>query len=130
MHAPTYGDWGHDNRMASVRVITADPAASRIEHRVAGADCNPYLSFASLLGTALAGLEGRMDPGPETHGTIRSPLAPPLPIAWSGAVDKFGASAAMGDIFGRSSSAITPPPSARRSASCASGSPMWNMTPI
>ncbi|EKM98877.1 MULTISPECIES: glutamine synthetase family protein [Acidocella] len=100
VHAPTYGDWGHDNRMASVRVITADPAASRIEHRVAGADCNPYLSFASLLGTALAGLEGRMDPGPETHGTIRSPLAPPLPIAWSGAVDKFGASAAMGDIFG------------------------------
>ncbi len=100
VHAPTYGDWGHDNRMASVRVITADPEASRIEHRVAGADCNPYLAFASLLGTALQGIEGKMDPGPETHGTVRSPSAPPLPIAWSGALDRFAASANMGDIFG------------------------------
>ncbi|MGE4481231.1 glutamine synthetase family protein [Acidocella sp.] len=100
VHAPTYGDWGHDNRMSSVRVITADPAASRIEHRVAGADCNPYLSFASLLGTALRGLETKADPGPETHGTVRSPLAPKLPIAWSGAVDKFAASEVMKDIFG------------------------------
>ncbi len=101
VHAPTYGDWGHDNRMASVRVITADPAASRIEHRVAGADCNPYLAFASLLGTALLGIETKADPGPETHGTVRSPSAPPLPIAWSGAVDRFAASPAMGEIFGK-----------------------------
>ncbi|MDE1895702.1 MAG: glutamine synthetase [Rhodospirillales bacterium] len=101
VHAPTYGDWGHDNRMASVRVITADPAASRIEHRVAGADCNPYLAFASLLGTALHGIETKADPGPETHGTVRSPTAPRLPIAWSGAVDRFASSAAMGEIFGK-----------------------------
>ena len=100
VHAPTYGDWGHDNRMAAVRVITADPAAARIEHRVAGADCNPYLSFASLLGSALLGLETKADPGPETFGQQRSPHAPPLPIAWSGAVAKFAESAAIANIFG------------------------------
>lgn len=99
-HAPTFGDWGHDNRMAAVRVITSDPAASRIEHRVAGADCNVYLAFASLLGTMLHGLETKADPGPETQGMVRDPLVPRLPIAWSGAVDKFAGSERMKDIFG------------------------------
>ena len=99
-HAPTYGDWGHDNRMAAIRVITADPVASRVEHRVAGADCNVYLAFASLLGTMLHGLQTRMDPGPETQGTHRSPNVPQLPISWSGAFDRFASSDQMRDIFG------------------------------
>jgi len=100
VHAPTYGDWGHDNRMAAVRVITTDPSASRVEHRVAGADCNPYLAFASLLGSALLGIQTKADPGPETFGTTRSKQAPPLPIAWSGAVERFANSTAIGQIFG------------------------------
>jgi glutamine synthetase len=100
VHAPTYGDWGHDNRMAALRVITADPAASRVEHRVAGADCNPYLAFASLLGSALIGLEEKADPGPESFGLTRSKNAPPLPIAWTAAVDKFAGSEVIANIFG------------------------------
>ncbi|MDD2705140.1 MAG: glutamine synthetase family protein [Acidocella sp.] len=100
VHAPTYGDWGHDNRLAALRVITSDPAASRIEHRVAGADCNPYLAFASLLGSALWGIETQADPGSETLADKRGPEAPPLPIAWSSAVDKFADSAIIGDSFG------------------------------
>jgi len=100
VHAPTYGDWGHDNRLAAVRVITADPPASRIEHRVAGADCNPYLAFASFLGSALDGIQNQTDPGPETFGDQRSPAAPRLPIAWSGAVEKFAASKHITGIFG------------------------------
>ena len=86
--------------MAAVRVITSDPPASRIEHRVAGADCNPYLAFASYLGSALAGIEGKMDPGPETMANHRSKEAPALPIAWSGAVDRFAESPAIAGIFG------------------------------
>lgn len=100
VHAPTFGDWGHDNRMAALRVIVADPAASRIEHRVAGADCNPYLAFAALLGTALQGIETKADPGPETFGSIRGPQSPHLPIAWSAAVDHFADSAHIAKIFG------------------------------
>jgi glutamine synthetase len=100
VHAPTFGDWGHDNRLAALRVITADPLASRIEHRVAGADCNPYLAFAALLGSALDGIETNADPGPETFGDKRSPAAPPLPIAWSNAVDRFADSPLMGKILG------------------------------
>jgi glutamine synthetase len=100
VHAPIFGDWGHDNRMAAVRVITSDPAASRIEHRVAGADCNPYLAFASLLGTALDGIQSKADPGPETFGGTPSPLAPKLPIAWSSAVDQFADSPHIAAVFG------------------------------
>ncbi len=100
VHAPTFGDWGHDNRLAAVRVITSDPAASRIEHRVAGADCNPYFAFASLLGSALDGITGQVDPGEETFGDQRSAAAPPLPIAWSAAVDKFADSPHIRGIFG------------------------------
>ncbi|HQT64907.1 MAG: glutamine synthetase [Acidocella sp. 20-57-95] len=100
VHAPTYGDWGHDNRLSAMRVITTDPRASRIEHRVAGADCNPYLAFASFLGSALAGLEGKIDPGPESFGDKRSKQAPQLPIAWSNAVDQFATSSHITGIFG------------------------------
>jgi glutamine synthetase len=100
VHAPTYADWGHDNRLASVRVITQDAPASRIEHRVAGADCNPYLAFAAFLGSALAGIEQQADPGPETFGNQRDARTPQLPIAWSAAVDRFAGSTAMAAIFG------------------------------
>jgi glutamine synthetase len=40
------------------------------------------------------------DPGPETFGDKRSPAAPPLPIAWSNALDRFAESAYIADIFG------------------------------
>jgi glutamine synthetase len=99
-HAPVNGDWGHDNRMAAIRVINADPRAARIEHRVAGADCNPYLAFAALLGGMLDGIETEADPGPETLGDRTGALAPKLPIAWSGATERFANSTCAAKIFG------------------------------
>ena len=60
-HAPTNITWGLDNRTASIRIITAGQA-TRIEHRVAGADCNPYLAIAGILAGALHGLETRSIP--------------------------------------------------------------------
>ncbi len=38
--APT---WGLNNRTVALRIPAGDPAATRVEHRVAGADANPYL---------------------------------------------------------------------------------------
>lgn len=99
-HAPVFGDWGHDNRMSAIRVINAEPKAARIEHRVAGADCNPYLAFAALLGAMLDGIATRADPGPETVGDRTGAAAPKLPIAWSAATDRFAASTRAEAIFG------------------------------
>lgn len=99
-HAPVFGDWGHDNRMSAIRVINAEPRAARLEHRVAGADCNPYLAFAAMLGAMLDGIETTADPGPETVGDKPGAAAPKLPIAWSAATDRFANSPAARAIFG------------------------------
>lgn len=99
-HAPVFGDWGHDNRLSAVRVINAEPRAARIEHRVAGADCNPYLAFAAMLGAMLDGMASKADPGPESVGDKTGAAAPKLPIAWSAATERFAGSAQTAAIFG------------------------------
>jgi glutamine synthetase len=99
-HAPVFGDWGHDNRLSAIRVINAEPRAARLEHRVAGADCNPYLAFAAMLGAMLDGIETQADPGPESVGDRTGTAAPKLPIAWSAATDAFAGSPRAAAIFG------------------------------
>ena len=97
-HAPTNITWGLDNRTASIRVITAGQA-TRVEHRVAGADCNPYLAIAGILAGTLHGLENTIDPGPPISGEERTGH-PELPFNWDDAIDAFDASAVMGTYLG------------------------------
>ena len=54
--APTQLAWSRDNRTAGFRVVGSGPAL-RIECRIPGADCNPYLAFAGLLASGLDGIE-------------------------------------------------------------------------
>lgn len=98
-HAPTNITWGHDNRTTAIRVITAGQA-TRVEHRVAGADCNPYLAVAGILAGMLHGLEAKVQPEPpvvgEEHEGHRE-----LPFNWDDAIDAFDASAVMGKYLGQ-----------------------------
>ena len=64
-------------RPRSHGAATTAPAASgssgtgqsrRVECRIPGADANPYLAFAALLGAGLDGIENGTDPGPELKG--------------------------------------------------------------
>ena len=55
--APTAVRWGPDNRTCSLRVVGHGPPAVRVEHRVPGADVNPYLAIAALVAGALHGIE-------------------------------------------------------------------------
>ena len=61
-HAPTSATWGHENRTVAIRIPSGPKAATRIEHRVAGGDANPYLMFAAIFGAALEGIELRAKP--------------------------------------------------------------------
>ena len=61
-HAPMAPCWGYENRTVSVRVPADAPAATRIEHRVAGADANPYLVVAAILAGMLHGIEQLQPP--------------------------------------------------------------------
>lgn len=58
--APSYICWGHNNRSALVRVPMYKPTkgqSTRIEVRSIDSACNPYLTFAVLLGAGLKGVE-------------------------------------------------------------------------
>lgn len=91
-HAPTRASWGIDNRTAAVRVIVAG-GATRFEHRIAGADCNPYLAIAGILAGALHGIETAADPGEPIGGDQpQDARAPSLPTNFDEAVGLFAQS--------------------------------------
>ncbi len=61
-YAPASLSWGENNRSVAVRLPQALAAARRIEHRLAGADANPYLVAALVLAGMLRGLDERVEP--------------------------------------------------------------------
>ncbi len=76
---PMNRSWGFNNRAVACRIPASSPDATRVEHRVAGADANPYLVLASILAGALHGLEHELDPGPPSRdraGDVRDPQMP------------------------------------------------------
>ena len=60
--------WGFNNRTVAMRIPHSDEANVRIEHRIAGADANPYLVTAAVLAGILHGLDAKGDPGPAIVG--------------------------------------------------------------
>jgi glutamine synthetase len=67
-YVPNSPSWGLDNRTVAVRVPTGSADAVRIEHRVAGADANPYLLMASVLAGVHHGLTNKIEPGAPVSG--------------------------------------------------------------
>ena len=59
--APTRLAWSHDNRTAGFRVVGSGPSL-RIECRIPGADCNPYLTFAAALASGMDGIRNQIEP--------------------------------------------------------------------
>jgi glutamine synthetase len=66
--APTRAIWSLDNRTAGFRLCGANTKAIRIECRIGGADLNPYLAFAALIASGLAGIEQQLDLEPAYVG--------------------------------------------------------------
>jgi len=78
-HAPTTISWGYDNRTAAIRIPESDRVATRIEHRVAGADTNLYLALAVMLAGAYNGIVNKIDPGKPFTGNVWASKAKRLP---------------------------------------------------
>jgi gamma-glutamylputrescine synthase len=53
-YVPTRADWGENHRGVALRVPISDGKNRRIEHRIAGADVNPYILAAVVLSAVLA----------------------------------------------------------------------------
>jgi len=66
--AGTTETWGGDNKTLSLRVLAHDAATCRIEHRVAGADANIYLTLAAMLAGGLYGIERELELPPAYEG--------------------------------------------------------------
>ncbi len=62
--APTAANWGRNHRGVAVREPLSDPSNRRLEHRVAGADANPYLTMAAMLAGMHYGLSNQLKPPP------------------------------------------------------------------
>ncbi|MEM6596290.1 MAG: glutamine synthetase, partial [Pseudomonadota bacterium] len=60
--APINLEWGRDNRTTGIRVPVSEPAARRVENRLAGMDCNPYLAIAATLACGFLGLKSKTKP--------------------------------------------------------------------
>jgi glutamine synthetase len=97
-HAPTGVAWGYETRNAAVRIPGGPGAARRIEHRVAGADANPYLVLAAVLGAAFDGIERRLAPPPPITGEPGRDCEA-LPTVWGEAVALFEGGEAAARIF-------------------------------
>jgi glutamine synthetase len=59
--APTRIVWSYDNRTAGFRIV-GNKESLRIECRIPGADCNPYLAFAGALASGLDGIKNKLEP--------------------------------------------------------------------
>ena len=98
--APTRLAWSHDNRTAGFRVVGRGDSL-RIECRIPGADCNPYLAFAAALVSGLDGIQSRTEPPPCFVGDIYAARdLPRVPFTLQAAVDNFTSSAFARRAFG------------------------------
>jgi glutamine synthetase len=101
--APKSASWAHQNYSAAVRVVTAPDSHCRLEYRLPGADANPYLNLAYILGSGLWGIETKAElpdeftgGGPQDQPSDELPLAHDLFIA----AERLEASAIAKTIWG------------------------------
>ncbi|MBS0580490.1 MAG: glutamine synthetase [Proteobacteria bacterium] len=99
-YVPLAPTWGLNNRGVALR-IPADAAENRrLEHRVAGADANPYLLTAAVLAGIHHGMTRGLDPGAPVSGNpYRDPTAH-LPVCWEDALRGFERSRFVADYLG------------------------------
>jgi glutamine synthetase len=92
--------WGFDNRTCGLRVV-GDAQSMRLEHRIPGADANPYLVIAGLAAAGLAGIEGELDAPPALAGNAADhPECPLIARTLTEALTLFGTSDFARRAFG------------------------------
>ncbi|NNC77162.1 MAG: glutamine synthetase [Woeseiaceae bacterium] len=100
MFAPIDTNWGVNHRVVAVRIPASDQKNLRFEHRVAGADANPYLVTASVLAGVDHGIRNKIDPPRmiEQGESIVPKLR--IPNRWDKALDRFARSKVLPEYFG------------------------------
>ncbi|NND32029.1 MAG: glutamine synthetase [Saprospiraceae bacterium] len=98
--APTRLAWSYDNRTAGFRVV-GKGSSLRIECRIPGADCNPYLAFAAALASGLEGIKNKIEPPECFEGDIYAAKhLDRVPYTLQESVDRFASSDFSKSVFG------------------------------
>lgn len=97
--APAQTVWGLDNRAAAVRLPETQGPGARLEHRICGADVNPYLALTAILGGMEYGMRNKVDPGPPMEGEANT-NAQRLSHDWLRSVERLENSELAADILG------------------------------
>ncbi|MGD0192091.1 MAG: glutamine synthetase family protein [Rhizomicrobium sp.] len=100
MFAPVNRRWGYNNRSTGLRIPAGPGDARRVEHRVAGADANPYLALACVLAGIHHGLTAKLDPGPAATGNVSREPDMTLPFTLDDALSKLAQAATLNSYFG------------------------------
>lgn len=79
-HVARQASWGVNNRSVACRIPLGPPEGRRIEHRLAGADGNPYLILSSILAGMFYGLENKIMPKPALTGDATREIT--MPVTW------------------------------------------------
>ena len=101
LYVPMAPTWGIDNRTVAIRIPTGPEKAKRIEHRVSGADANPYLVVASILAGIHYGITHKIEPPKISTGDAIAKHKPSLPMTWVESLDAFLKSKILKEYFGK-----------------------------
>jgi len=101
-YVPMSPTWGLNNRGVALRIPADSPENRRVEHRVAGADVNPYLLAAMVLAGVHRGITQKIEPcEPVTGNPYRDCVeAAPLPTNWYESALMFERSTFVKDYLG------------------------------
>ena len=98
--APTRLAWSHDNRTAGFRVVGSGKNL-RIECRIPGADCNPYLAYTAALASGIDGIQNKIEPPALFEGDMYAARdLPSVPGSLREATERFSSSAFAKTVLG------------------------------
>ncbi|PSJ47555.1 glutamine synthetase [Zobellella endophytica] len=101
MFVPLHASWGFDNRTVALRIPSGDKSNTRLEHRVAGADANPYLVVAAILAAVDHGISEQLRPPAPIQGDANKLDLQLLPYRWQDALDRFAQSHRLSQYLGK-----------------------------
>ena len=92
-YVPLHAAWSINNRGTAIRIPASDASNRRLEHRLAGADANPYLLVAWVLAGIHHGIIERLEPPPALSGNAYEVShGEALPSQWATAIEQLAAS--------------------------------------
>ncbi len=99
-YVPTYPAWAYNNRSTAVRIPAGDHKARRFEHRIAGADANPYLTMAAMLAGVHHGITNKIEPPKQTEGNAGERTDTTTPLKLHKALDRMEQATVLPEYLG------------------------------